>query len=412
MTRFVPTTSQFTMDSPILLAQPVIHRLLTYFFAALFIGFVGFGALSTYSRTEPARGEVAATSGFSAIVTEDSGVIAELLVAPGQKVAQGQPLARLRKPEQVGSRGDTTAYALRQMQAALGNIDLQIASNEAAVGALRAQIAELSHNADVSRSIAGRRRHLTAQRQAVAAARAEGLEKLAGEGLVSQQAVDLARVQSLQLMQEAADSELTINEIGRGRDDRVAALESKISELFQASMSLRTERLQTEKQMADLQARQALTIVAPRAGIVVASGIREGQRVEVGQRLFAIAQPSSALTILLEVPSRAIGLIEEGQRVSLKYDAFPYQTFGLRYGRVTRVEPASLEGGRIDSAEQPAADRRFLVEVRPEERTVVAYGRARALKIGMMVTADIEVERRSILAWWLSPILSMKGRFS
>jgi membrane fusion protein len=164
--------------------------------------------------------------------------------------------------------------------------------------------------------------------------------------------------------------------------------------------------------MAELQTKQAFMIVAPESGVVAAISIRPGQRVEGGQRIFAVAKPSARLTAILEVPPKAIGLIEPGQRVAIKYDAFPYQTFGMRYGRVTRVESASLQGGQTISADGRELDRMFMVEVDPEDKSITAYGRPRPLKVGMMLTADVEVERRSILAWWLSPILSLSGRFT
>jgi membrane fusion protein len=114
---------------------------------------------------------------------------------------------------------------------------------------------------------------------------------------------------------------------------------------------------------------------------------------------------------LLEVPSKAIGLIEAGQRVVLKYDAFPFQTFGVRYGRVVRVEQASIEVGTPVADEKKGLERHFLVEVRPDETNVLAYGRPRPLRVGMTLSADVEVERRSLLSWFLSPLVTLKGRF-
>ena len=398
------------MQSPVLLAQPMLERVLSSFLGVLLIVFVLFCAFTQYARTEPARGELAAASGFSAVVAEGSGVISEIAVGAGQSVAKGQPLARLSLPQLVSERGDTTVFSLARMDEALRNIDLQLAEHRHAETAARTQIARIRQSAGISSTAASARRALTAQRQDVALARLKGLETLATEGIVTQMAVDQVRVQSMQLLQEAADADLTINEIGRGRDERVAALENRIRDLFQSAQRLRIERLQTEKQMVDLQARQAFTIVAPVAGVIAAISVRPGQRVEAGQRIFAVARPSARLTAVLEVPSKAIGLIEAGQRVSLKYDAFPFQTFGLRYGRVSRVESASLEGGQVNTTDSRATDRKFLVEVVPEDDVVVAYGRPRPLRVGMMLTADIEVERRSILAWWFSPLAAMTGR--
>ncbi len=407
-----PDIRPYHMQSPVLLAQPLLDRALSVFLGGVLLITVIFCSLTQYSRTEAARGEIAAASGFSALVTEESGVIGEVLVHAGQHVSKGQPLAHLVRPQIVTASGDATAFSLDQGRAALRNIDLQLAENARSVIAAKEQVKQIRHGASVSASAANARKGLTEQRKGVAFTRLKGLEALAAEGVMTQMAVDQARVQSMQLLQEAADADLAINEISRGRDERIAAIESRIRDMFQATMTLRTERLQVEKQLVEVQTRQGQTIVAPEEGVVAAVSIRPGQRVEIGQRLLAIAQSDARLTAVLEVPSKAIGLIETGQRVSLKYDAFPFQTFGLRYGRVTRVETASLEGGQSVSAGGQEIDRKFLVEIAPEEGFVTAYGRHRPLRVGMMLTADIEVERRSILAWWLEPLLSLTGRLA
>ncbi|MFN3388565.1 MAG: HlyD family secretion protein [Allosphingosinicella sp.] len=406
------SSAPYAIEAPVLLAQPLIDRVLVYFFSAIFGAAFIFAIFTNYSRTETARGEIAAASGFSTVVAEDSAVVTALLVEAGATVRKGQPLAHLTRPRIVSEGSDTHAVSVAHMREALRNFDQQIADTQRAIEATRIQIASVRRGAGISRTAAAERRSLTQQRRSVAMARQNGLEELAREGLITGMAVDRARVESLQLMQEAADAELQLNEIVRGRDDRIAMLESQMRDLSQNALSLRNERISTEKQLGDLQAQHAFTVVAPDDGVVAAIPVRLGQRLEPGQRMFAIAQPSAELTVVLEVPSRAIGLIDEGQRVALKYDAFPFQTYGLRYGTVTRVELASIEGGQPAAAEgqQQQRDRPFLVEVKPEDEEVIAYGRPRPLKVGMMLTADIEVERRSLLSWWLSPLFMLKGR--
>jgi membrane fusion protein len=406
-----PSDVPYHMQSPVLLAQPLLERVLTIFFGVTFIVAITFCSVTHYSRTTPARGEIAAASGFSALVAENSGVIGAIMVRPGQQVAKGQALARLARPQIVVAGGDTAQLTIAQSKAMLRNIDMQLSGNARAIAAVQAQIGQIRRGAGISTSAASARRGLTEQRRDVAQKRLTGLESLASEGLITQMAVDQARVQSMQLLQEAADADMTINEIARGRDERVGTLEAQSRDLFQAAMAMRTQRLQVEQQLLSLQANQEQTIVAPEAGVVVAVNVRPGGRVEEGQRIFAIARRDAKLTAVLQVPSRAIGLIETGQRVSLKYDAFPFQTYGLHYGRVTRVEVASLEVER-EPTEQADPDRRFLVEIKPDDVFVTAYGRPRPLRVGMTLTADIEVERRSILAWWLAPLLSITGRLT
>jgi membrane fusion protein len=253
---------------------------------------------------------------------------------------------------------------------------------------------------------------VTADRQRLAERRLKGFEGLAAKGFVTDYAVDQVRAVSMQIRQEAADTDLQANEIVRAKADRLVSIENRVRDIRQAMLALRTQRLQTENQIHEREALESLRIVSPSDGIVSAIPVRPGQRVESGERIAAVGLASSQLTALLEVPSKAIGMIEAGQRVVLKYDAFPYQSFGVRYGRVVRVEQASIEMGKPDpDSEKKGLERHFLVEVRPDDDAVLAYGRLRPLRVGMTLSADVEVERRNLLSWFLSPLVTLKGRF-
>ena len=47
----------------------------------------------------------------------------------------------------------------------------------------------------------------------------------------------------------------------------------------------------------------------------------------------------------LLAPSSAVGFIHEGERVLLRYSAFPYQKFGEYWGTVVSVSRAALSPG-------------------------------------------------------------------
>jgi membrane fusion protein len=222
--------------------------------------------------------------------------------------------------------------------------------------------------------------------------------------------VDQARGAVMQLDQEASDTELTVQEVQRSRTDRVTAIQNRLAEIRQAMLNLSTQRLQTENQLHAQTSLQTRELVAPADGVVSAVSVRSGARVEAGTRILAIGQPSAQLTAILTVPSKAIGMIDVGQRVVLKYDAFPYQSFGVRYGKVVRVEQASIDTGAEKPEDAKQLERNFIVEVAPADNAIEAYGRRRPLKVGMTLTADIEVERRNLLQWFLEPLLALKGR--
>lgn len=411
----MPQTSR-TMETPLLLAQPRMDRILSWFFGLTVVAAAGFSALTSYARHETARGEVAAEAGFSAVAAEAAGIISAVNAAPGAMVRRGDVLAELTLPPVVSEGSDTAALSVSRVTDALANIDAQASALDLSEREAAAQLDQVKATATASAALARARMALATQRLGLADQRLQRLEQLLAKGYVTQTTVDEARSTAMLLNQEAADSSLTLNEIDRARTDRDITIRARLADIRQARLALATQKLQTETQRETFSAKRTVQIVAPANGRIDAVSVRPGQRVEAGERIMAVAAPGAPLLIVLDVPSNAIGLIEAGQRVVLKYDAFPFETFGVRYGRVTRVDRASLGVGQSppgsEAEPDKAPDRRFRVEVLPEDSSIMAYGRPRPLRIGMTLVADIEAERRTLLEWFLSPLTALRGRLS
>ena len=143
---------------------------------------------------------------------------------------------------------------------------------------------------------------------------------------------------------------------------------------------------------------------APCSGTVLRLTVKgAGAVVQEGELLGELACSGERLQAEVLVPQSGIGLIKPGQRVKLLYDAFPYQRYGVKYGTLRWVSPASVV----------ATDRsvfRGLVDLLDE--TVLVNGQPRALLAGMGGKADIVVGKRSLLSFAFEPIRQLKENFS
>ena len=52
----------------------------------------------------------------------------------------------------------------------------------------------------------------------------------------------------------------------------------------------------------------------------------------------------------------------------------------------------------------------YRVQVALGQQAIRAYGTTVPLQSGMLLSADIVLEQRSLISWLLEPILSLKGR--
>ncbi|MCK6428581.1 MAG: HlyD family efflux transporter periplasmic adaptor subunit, partial [Burkholderiaceae bacterium] len=117
----------------------------------------------------------------------------------------------------------------------------------------------------------------------------------------------------------------------------------------------------------------------------------------------------SGLQAQLLVPTRAVGFVQPGNEVVMRYEAFPFQRFGQYRGTVQAVSRTVwTPGEKVGpmTVREPA----YRVDVALERQTVSAGGQEIALRPGMLVNADILLEKRTVLEWIFEPVLELKGR--
>jgi len=105
------------------------------------------------------------------------------------------------------------------------------------------------------------------------------------------------------------------------------------------------------------------------------------------------------------VPSRAIGFIEPGDTVLLRYQAYPHQKFGHHQGNVVKVSRSTVDIATGSNTTEPF----YRINVALEKQAIIAYGKPESLKPGMLLDADILGEQRTLMEWVLEPVYSIKG---
>jgi membrane fusion protein len=137
--------------------------------------------------------------------------------------------------------------------------------------------------------------------------------------------------------------------------------------------------------------------------------LEPGEQVAPAMPLLTLVPDHGVLQAKLLIASHAIGFVEVGQRVSLLFDAFPYQQFGSYPGTVVRVSPHPLTRQEMNSLPDGSAPV-YLAAIALDSKNISAYGKPVALREGMTLSADILLESRSLIDWLLEPLLIMRGR--
>ena len=392
----------------IVVAAPLSRWLLTALAMALAAAILLFLIFGHYTRRETVAGQLVPSAGLLNIAAPSAGTVTQLHAHDGQRVKAGDVLLELSSNQDSAALGDTHALIAQQLDTQHARLQADLADQQALsqqqTNALRAKITLFQAQLV---QINGQ---IVIEKQQVASNQAllDRIQPLGAKGYVSAVQIQQQRAATL-------DSESQYKALVRQQLDTRQQLDAARQQLAQLPLDAAAKRNDTERQLAGIaqsmaqnELQRAVVLRAPRDGTVSAVLPKPGQMVSAGQSLLSILPAGSALQAQLLVPSRAIGFIDPGSRVVLRYEAFPYQKFGQQYGQVTDVSRSALNSSEIatligQQSQQPL----YRVQVKLDEQFVLAYGHKEPVKPGMTLQADILMDRRSLLEWVFEPLYGM-----
>lgn len=393
------TASQETGDPQ----TPLSLQIISAFCAVLLVVIGGVIIFVPYTRSERVQGRVEAEAGVVKVYAQINSVVVRLHVAEGDLVHKGQPLMTLSTERQLGSGGgaevalgkqsDLKGSTLRQEMANIRALyDAEQSLLVTQIARKQAELAQIRANVDIQERVfnldkEGYKRRVGLVEQGFLSK--EGLADEERKLLLAEANYEAAK-KELILTQTAAD-ELEANKamLARRRE----------KELYPLTRALSS----TSQEAIDYQAKQEFVIQANADGIVAAILPKVGDTVLEKELLMSISPKDAKFYVSLYVPSSAIGFLEKKNPVKLRYESFPYQTFGEYSAQVRAISPVALDPGELKRASLPT-DAYYRVQVEPESQTAHAYGRDFALHDGIKVEADIQVETRKVFQWILEPI--------
>lgn len=200
---------------------------------------------------------------------------------------------------------------------------------------------------------------------------------------------------------------------------QITALESQIhtqaSEFDNQIYQMELQRYELQKERLNIDAGGTIIVRALVDGRIDSLSVTVGQMFNVGDSLLQVIPPCiDHYSLVLWVPNDAIPYISSGDRVNIRYEAFPSQKFGQFAGTVSVISraPASpQEMLTYQGAPKPAltsAVPYYKVIVRPEKQTIMYNGKRLNLENGMKAESTLFLEKRKIYQWMLSPFYDMK----
>jgi membrane fusion protein len=393
----------------VLLAAPMPAKLIGLVLSSTVIAALLFAYCATYARTASLNGWLIPNRGLIRAAAPATGQIQIVLVSEGQLVSHGQRLAEITLSAETaeGNAGEKHARGLQQEFEALQ------ARKAAAIARLKAEAEQTRvRNESLERELPElkaqialhQRRLKLAQTQVSAAEQLAARATLSARDLEARQSavltieVELAGVhrQMAALQREIAD--------GKGR---LAAIPIEIQAADADSLSAVAA---LKQRSIDAEARRAVFVLSPMGGRIAVLPAVDGQPVTAGATLAVITPADGRLEAELLAPSRAIGFIKEGQDVRLQLQAFPYQRFGTVAGKVKAVSGTVIGPADIAIPGLQVQEPVFRVRVSLSSEEIQAYGQRHALQPGMLLTAEVVLDRQSLLRWLFDPLYAVSRK--
>jgi hemolysin D len=196
------------------------------------------------------------------------------------------------------------------------------------------------------------------------------------------------------------------------RTDTVKTLRERLS---QAEL----KRSEASQEGNKAQQRQALTqLTAPTAGTVQQLSVHTaGGVVTQAQVLMVIVPDHPEVTAEIQLDNQDYGFVNVGQDAEVKFEAFPYTSYGTVHATVTvlaadavtrdaqsAAQNAHAADANPNAAQTNAAGAYFPATLKLKQATMLVEGKQVRLSPGLALTAEIKTGKRRVIEYLLSPV--------
>jgi adhesin transport system membrane fusion protein len=394
---------------------------------------VAWAAFARLERITSGEGRVVSSSRLQVVQSLEPGIVAEILVAEGDTVAAGQSLVRIDDTGAAARAGELRQQGIA-LQAEIDRLQAQARGDDAYAPPPAADPARLAADRneiavfDADRRRNGeqksiRNRQLEQRRQALLESEATRQKSAEAYALVKRE-LDLTRslferkavpeIEFLQIQRRESElrGDLAILAAAQPRmEAEIAEAQSLIEAeeaAFRATARARLAKANGELAVVSEALRGAqdrvkrAVLKSPVAGVVNRLGVATiGEVVAAGINIVEIVPIEDRLTIETRIRPQDIAYIRPGLPAAIRLSAYDYARYGTLEGVVERI------GADTITDENRQTFYKVIVSTRQTRETEAA---GIVVKPGMIATVDIASGDRSVLEYFLEPVLAVRDR--
>lgn len=387
--------------------------------AFVLIIIIYFVVFTEYTRRDTLNGVVSPTGGIVKIQANDEGYAGKVFVSEGQKVLVGEPLYEIQteRYDEFGQGVKRRILTTIENQIVLLNErrKKEVEKFQHQLEVIDVDLIRLSEEAGILKVVVD----LSEKELNLAQSLVDKQQVLVNKQFISSIELQRQRLEIITLEAKVQTQRLSLQRLVR---EKAKLEEAKVTlelELDIALQEIDQQLQQIAQNKIEYIYQTDTQVVSPINGVVASIFVKKGHSVNKGQPLLVvIPEGEEPVVVELYAPSRSIGFIQEGQDVRLRFDAFPYEKFGVQQGVIESISKSAVSAEMLPNSPliQSQLSRTYggvglyQVRVKLDKPTITVYGDEQMFVPGMTLTADIELDTRKVYEWLLEPLYTIKGR--
>ncbi len=428
-------------DFQSVLAAPPKQRLVLWLLTLLIVVAAIGVSVAHVDMVVSANGKMITTEAEIIVQPLETSVVRSVVVKPGERVSAGALLATL-DPTFTDADAAEFSSKLRQSQAAYDRLSAELSGKTY-------EPADPNAEEATQRDIFLKRRDEYDAKVASSERKAEQFKadlaahKIEADGLTEQ--INLVRDQEQiyqALVAQNLASKLKLLDTSQRRAEAKGRLDTNLGEqqklshqiaeafaerdafIYEWRRKLSEEMSQTRNdrdtagaRLSKAERRNQLSVLrAPTDAIVLdIAGRPAGSVMREAETLMRLVPADASLIAEVQIDPRDVARLHVGDAVTLKFEALPWQQYGVAYGNLLSMTPDVL----TDENARETAENTASSELKAQARQTTIYYRGRVevtetkfrnlptqftLRPGMRLSADIKIGHRSVLEYILNPI--------
>ncbi|WP_201289301.1 HlyD family secretion protein [Pelistega ratti] len=378
----------------------------SFSFIIFFILYLIFGS---YTRKEAVLGEIVTDPHAIILPSLKSGYISEVIVSVNQSVQKGQALFKI-KVERVTDRGNIDSNSIAFLQHQIEEIEKTITllkeNKEQMIVNMEQQLAN-------NRSVYQDTKNYLEETKKTAISHqklADKYRQLLKQGIISNDEYQLQVSRYFQSKDTGSDLQIQLMQLDATKLNLLNDVESKKMDFDNQILQYAVQKSNLQIRLMELEASSEIVINSPSAGKIESVSVTQGQMIRESDTLAQIIPATnSEYKLIIWVPNSAIPFVKENDKVSIRYESFPFEKFGQFKGVIESIStlPATAQElslyKNVPLLENPN-NSLYKVIVLIDDQIVRYQDKQFQFINGMKAEVTLFLENRKLYEWIFKPI--------